>query len=77
MYMNENVIDAAENAEMIISQLVDKNYKVVFILSRVRKKHLKGDFVKPDDAFHELDSLFEKLEPLERDGLFKYLQTQY
>ena len=75
--MNENVADASENAEIAINQLVANNYTVISILSRVRKKHLLDHFVKPDDVFNELDEIFEKLEILEKEGLFKYLQTIY
>lgn len=74
MFINNNVANASESAEMVINELKGKKYSIDFILGRIRKLHIKGDFVKPDEAFNELDSIFDQLENLEKENLFNYLR---
>ncbi len=77
MFINGSVAEAAEKIENEIAALQELKYSIESILGRIRKKHLKNEFTKPDDYFAELDKVFDSLEPIEREGLYDYLRNVY
>ena len=75
MFMNGTVADASEKVEKLINELTGEGCSIDSVLEHIQRKHVKGESFKPHHSFSELDSVFETLEPIEREGLYDYLRS--